>query len=133
MKVGIIGATGYGGLELIRILHNHPEVDTIDLFSSSEAGMHSSDKYTSFMNIYDEPLLEIERNRILEYDCIFTSTPSGVTSELLPAFIGKGPKLIDLSGDFRLKNLDSYQQWYKKEPAPFRCSRAKRLWANRME
>ncbi len=118
MKVGIIGATGYGGLELIRILHNHPAVEKIDLFSSSESGIHFSDKYSSFMNIYDEPLLAIEADRLLEYDCIFTSTPSGVSSELLPSFIGKGPKLIDLSGDFRLKNLESYAEWYKKAPAP---------------
>ncbi|NME05772.1 N-acetyl-gamma-glutamyl-phosphate reductase [Psychrobacillus sp. BL-248-WT-3] len=118
MKVGIIGATGYGGLELVRFLHNHPEVEVVDLFSSSEQGIHFSDKYSHLMNIHDQPLLEIESDRLAEYDVLFTSTPSGVSSNLLPALIGKKPKLIDLSGDFRLKDLAAYEQWYKKSPAP---------------
>lgn len=117
MKVGIIGATGYGGLELIRLLHNHPEVQGIDLFSSSEEGMQFSHKYSFLMNIFDQPLLKIETDRLAEYDVLFTSTPSGVSSELLPALIGTKPKLIDLSGDFRLKDLPTYEQWYKKAPA----------------
>ncbi|MEK4523168.1 N-acetyl-gamma-glutamyl-phosphate reductase [Psychrobacillus sp. FSL W7-1493] len=118
MKVGIIGATGYGGLELVRFLHNHPEVEVVDLFSSSEQGIHFSDKYSHLMNIHDQPLLEIESDRLAEYDVLFTSTPSGVSSTLLPQLIGKKPKLIDLSGDFRLKDLAAYEQWYKKSPAP---------------
>ena len=118
MKVGIIGATGYGGLELVRFLHNHPEVEVVDLFSSSEQGIQFSDKYSHLMNIHDQPLLEIESDRLAEYDVLFTSTPSGVSSTLLPQLIGKKPKLIDLSGDFRLKDLAAYEQWYKKSPAP---------------
>lgn len=118
MKIGIIGATGYGGLELIRLLHNHPEAQYIDLFTSSEEGIQFSNKYTHLMNIYDQALLPIEHNRLTEYDVIFTSTPSGVSSEILPSLIGRGPKLIDLSGDFRLKNPIEYEQWYQKTPAP---------------
>ncbi|WP_186321446.1 N-acetyl-gamma-glutamyl-phosphate reductase [Bacillus sp. FJAT-22090] len=118
MKVGIIGATGYGGLELIRLLHNHPEIENISLFTSSEEGMQFSNKYTHLMNMYDQPLLKIEKDRLADFDVIFTSTPSGVSTELLPALIGVGPKLIDLSGDFRLKDAAQYKQWYKKTPAP---------------
>lgn len=118
MKIGIIGATGYGGLELIRLLHNHPEAERIDLFTSSEEGMQFSNKYTHLMNIYDQKLLAIEHNRLTEYDVIFTSTPSGVSTGILPSLIGSGPKLIDLSGDFRLKNPLDYEQWYQKAPAP---------------
>ncbi|TQR18141.1 N-acetyl-gamma-glutamyl-phosphate reductase [Psychrobacillus soli] len=118
MKVGIIGATGYGGLELIRLLHNHQEVENIDLFTSSEEGIQFSNKYTHLMNIHDQPLLKIENDKLANYDVIFTSTPSGVSTELLPPLIGAGPKLIDLSGDFRLKDATEYVQWYKKTPAP---------------
>ncbi|TQR21210.1 N-acetyl-gamma-glutamyl-phosphate reductase [Psychrobacillus vulpis] len=118
MKVGIIGASGYGGLELIRLLHNHTEVETIDLFTSSEEGIIFSHKYTHLLNIHDEPLLKIENDRLADFDVVFASTPSGVTSELLPPLIGRGPKLIDLSGDFRLKDPSQYEQWYKKKPAP---------------
>lgn len=118
MKIGIIGATGYGGLELIRLLHNHPDAERIDLFTSSEEGIQFSNKYTHLMNIHDQALLAIEHNRLTEYDVIFTSTPSGVSTDILPSLIGSGPKLIDLSGDFRLKNPIDYEQWYKKTPAP---------------
>lgn len=118
MKVGIIGATGYGGLELIRLLHNHPEIEKLELFTSSEEGMQFSHKYTHLLNIFDQPLLKIEVDRLIDYDVIFTSTPSGVSTEILPSLIGRGPKLIDLSGDFRLKNAAEYKQWYKKTPPP---------------
>ncbi|QFF97970.1 N-acetyl-gamma-glutamyl-phosphate reductase [Psychrobacillus glaciei] len=118
MKVGIIGATGYGGLELIRLLHNHPEIENIDLFTSSDEGNNFSNKYTHLLNIHDEPLLKIEHAKLAHYDVIFTSTPSGISRELLPSLIGKGPKLIDLSGDFRLKDPAQYEHWYKKTPAP---------------
>lgn len=118
LKVGIIGATGYGGLELIRLLHNHPEIENMDLFTSSEEGIQFSNKYTHLMNMYDQPLLKIEKDRLADYDVIFTSTPSGVSTELLPDLIGVGPKLIDLSGDFRLKDAAQYEHWYKKTPAP---------------
>lgn len=118
MKVGIIGATGYGGLELIRFLYNHPEVKQMDLFTSSDEGTIFSSKFGHLLNIQDVPLQKIEKDVLAEYDVVFASTPSGVTSELLPPLIDLGPKLIDLSGDYRLKNLHEYEKWYKKTPAP---------------
>lgn len=71
------------------------------------------------MTIVDRPLQKIEEDTLAMFDVIFTSTPSGVTSKLLPSLVNKGPKLIDLSGDFRLKNLASYEAWYGKKAAPF--------------
>lgn len=118
MKIGIIGATGYGGLELIRFLHNHPEVKTIDLFTSSSEGVIFSSMFGHLLNIKDIPLQKIEADTLANYDVVFASTPSGVTSELLPPLVGIGPKLIDLSGDYRLKDLKQYEEWYKKTPAP---------------
>ncbi|MDW0115995.1 N-acetyl-gamma-glutamyl-phosphate reductase [Sporosarcina thermotolerans] len=118
MKIGIIGATGYGGLELMRLLHQHPEVHVIDLYTSSEEGTVFSSKYPHTTNLYDQSLLKIDHAQLIDYDVLFASTPAGVTSQLLPSFIGKGPKLIDLSGDFRLKNSRDYELWYKKSPAP---------------
>ena len=118
MKVGIIGATGYGGLELIRLLHNHPEVEQINLFTSSEEGTLFSNKFPHTTNLYDQPLQKIDYAQLIDFDVIFASTPSGVTSKLLPPLIGSGPKLIDLSGDFRLKDIAEYERWYKKTPAP---------------
>ena len=118
MKVGIVGATGYGGLELIRFLHNHKAVEQIDLFTSSEEGVVFSSKFGHLINIADTPLQKIDYEALEKFDVVFTSTPSGVTSKLLPPLVGKGPRLIDLSGDFRLKDLASYELWYGKEAAP---------------
>ena len=118
LKVGIIGATGYGGLELIRFLHNHPEVEKIELFTSSEEGAVFSSKFGHLLSIHDTPLQKIDVETLAGFDVVFTSTPSGVTSKLLPPLVGIGPKLIDLSGDYRLKDLASYEKWYKKSPAP---------------
>lgn len=118
MKVGIIGATGYGGLELLRFLHNHKEVEQISLFTSSEEGTVFSDKFPHLTELYDQPLLKIDYDELAKYDVVFASTPSGVSSSLFPPLVGLGPKLIDLSGDFRLQDLESYEQWYKKSPAP---------------
>ncbi|MEY9970353.1 N-acetyl-gamma-glutamyl-phosphate reductase [Lysinibacillus sp. RC46] len=118
MKVGIVGATGYGGLELIRFLHNHKAVERIDLFTSSEEGVNFSSKFGHLVNIADTPLQKIDYGALEKFDVVFTSTPSGVTSELLPPLVGKGPKLIDLSGDFRLQDPASYKAWYGKKAAP---------------
>ena len=118
LKVGIIGATGYGGLELIRFLHNHKEVEQIGLFTSSEEGTIFSTKFPHLVDVVDQPLHKIDYDHLANFDVVFASTPSGVSSSILPPLVGKGPKLIDLSGDFRLKDLSSYEQWYKKTPAP---------------
>lgn len=118
MKVGIIGATGYGGLELIRLLHNHNEVEKIKLFTSSDEGAIFSRKFGHLKKLYDQPLEKIDADTLAELDVVFTSTPSGVSSKLLPPLLNSSTKFIDLSGDFRLKNLEDYEKWYKKEPAP---------------
>lgn len=117
MKVGIIGATGYGGLELLRFLHIHPEVKNITLFTSSDEGAIFSSKFGHLVNIMDQPLQKIDDDSLAKLDVVFASTPSGVTSQLFPSILNKGPKLIDLSGDYRLKDPAVYEQWYKKQPA----------------
>ncbi|AXH99622.1 N-acetyl-gamma-glutamyl-phosphate reductase [Sporosarcina sp. PTS2304] len=115
LKVGIVGASGYGGLELIRLLHNHPEIKQIDLFTSSEVGTIFSEKYPHLVNIHDQSMYEIAEEHISSLDTVFFSTPAGVTTSLLPPLVGTGPKLIDLAGDFRLKDPSIYEQWYQKD------------------
>lgn len=118
MKVGIIGATGYGGLELIRLLHNHSKVESITLFTSSDEGAIFSNKYPHLKGLYDLPLEAITKENIAELDVVFTSTPSGVSGQLLPDLANDHTKMIDLSGDLRLKNIEDYKTWYGKKPAP---------------
>ncbi|MBO2537357.1 N-acetyl-gamma-glutamyl-phosphate reductase [Rummeliibacillus suwonensis] len=118
MQVGIIGATGYGGLELLRFLYNHSEIEKIHLFSSSEDGVSFSNKYTHLRKIIDQPLQKIEPEALQKLDVIFTSTPSGVSSKLIPEVLTEHIKVIDLSGDFRIKNTEDYEKWYKLPSAP---------------
>ena len=117
MKVGIIGATGYGGIELIRFLHQHPHVDQIQLFTSSDEGTIFSERYGHLKTIVDTPLQKIDQQAIQQLDVVFTSTPSGVTTNLLPPLLNEKTKFIDLSGDFRLKDSVAFEKWYNK-PAP---------------
>lgn len=120
LKVGIVGASGYGGLELIRLLQNHPEIEQIDLFTSSEVGTIFSQKYPHLVNIHDQPMKAIEPEYISMLDTVFFSTPAGVTTNLLPPLVGAGAKLIDLSGDFRLKDQATFEQWYQKDAPPLK-------------
>lgn len=118
MKVGIIGATGYGGLELIRLLHSHQKVRKIQLFTSSEEGVSLSAKYPHLTKLYDMPLEKITKQSIEELQVVFLGTPSGVSGQLIPTLFNEETIFIDLSGDLRLKNSADYEKWYGKKPAP---------------
>ncbi|SDJ42594.1 N-acetyl-gamma-glutamyl-phosphate reductase [Salimicrobium halophilum] len=118
VHVGIVGATGYGGSELFRLLHNHPHVGDVSLYSSSQAG----EPYSSFMpqvsGWFQEELRPIEEAQMKkDLDVLFLATPAGVSKDLTPSFLNSGVKVIDLSGDLRLKKTEDYEKWYKKESA----------------
>lgn len=119
MKVAIIGATGYGGVELIRLLHQHPEVHIHSVHSSSKEG---SDLTETYPHLYAEMTLKkIDPIAIAgEVDLVFLATPSGVSSELTPELMAEGVKVIDLSGDLRLRDPLLFERWYNKKPAPER-------------
>lgn len=118
MKVGIIGATGYGGAELIRILHHHKEVDVYSIHSSSMAGTTISESYPHLQSENELILEDIDPAKIAsKVDLVFLATPSGISSSLTPQLRKEGLKVIDLSGDFRLKDPHLYNKWYKKESA----------------
>ncbi|MYL49707.1 N-acetyl-gamma-glutamyl-phosphate reductase [Halobacillus litoralis] len=119
MKAGIVGATGYGGIELLRLLTNHPQVKAITLFSSSQAGEKFEGIYPQFQGGESYVLHDLEPEKMKEdLDVIFLATPSGVSSKLTPQLQSGHAKVIDLSGDLRMKESGSYEQWYKKEAAP---------------
>lgn len=118
MKAGIIGVTGYGGLELFRLLSAHPEIDELFVFSSSKAGQELSDEVPHLYQIFNNKLRSIEQLDPGHLDVLFCSAPSGVSSELLPPLTQKKLKIIDLAGDFRIKDADTYRKWYRKEPPP---------------
>ena len=114
IKAGIIGATGYAGQELVRILYHHPEVEIKVLSSKNHNNQDYNSIYENFNKICelkcDETELETIANQL---DIIFFTLPHGITSKLLTDSILKNVKVIDLSADFRLKSVDIYKEWYK--------------------
>lgn len=113
MKVAIIGATGYGGAELVRILRNHPHVSIHSIHASSLYGEPLAYSYPHMQTLVDERLQEVNIEQLAnEVDLVFTATPSGVARDIAPQFIEKGVKVIDISGDFRIKDRDAYKTWY---------------------
>ncbi len=114
IKVGIIGATGYAGNELVRILVNHPEVEIKWLGSKSYNGEKYSDIYRNTFEIIDGICTAKTLEEISEdVDVIFTATPQGYLAGLLTDKVLENAKIIDLSADFRLKDVDIYEEWYK--------------------
>jgi N-acetyl-gamma-glutamyl-phosphate reductase len=115
VKVGIVGATGYGGVELYRILSNHPHVDECILYSSSEMDVPYSNSFPHLTEISDHILKNIDVEEIKSnVKVLFLATPPGVSRTLSPQFIDSDVKIIDLSGDLRLKNKSEYEEWYKR-------------------
>lgn len=116
MKAAIIGTTGYGGVELIRILHNHPTF-TIQSVHTTREEVPVWNEYPHLYNILEHKLEKINPDKIAEdCDIVFFATPSGVSGKLVQEFVDKSIQIVDLSGDLRLQNIEEYQKWYKKEP-----------------
>lgn len=119
MNIGIIGATGYGGVELYRILANHRYVENIHLYTSSQEKKSYIEEYPHLNHIDGGELKPLIPEQVKEEnDVVFLATPSGISASLTPKLISDHVKIIDLSGDLRLKNAADYEQWYKKAPAP---------------
>jgi N-acetyl-gamma-glutamyl-phosphate reductase len=117
-RVAIVGSTGYGGVELIRLLLQHPYVQITSVISSSTSGVPVSDGYPHLNEIIVDKLDGVDPALIREKaDVVFTATPSGISAKLAPQLLEAGLKVVDLSGDFRLKSGSLYQEWYKHEPA----------------
>lgn len=118
MKVAVIGTTGYGGVELLRILQRHP-VFHIQSIHSSRGEVPIWEEYPHLYQLNNQTLETIEPEKIAEEsNLVFLATPSGVSGQLAAQFAGMDIKLIDLSGDLRLKNQDDYVKWYKRDAAP---------------
>ncbi len=119
LKVAIVGSTGYGGVELIRHLLTHPHVEITSVISASHAGNLISESFPHLTDIIIDPLDGVDPKLMKEKaDLVFTATPSGVSSELVPQLLAEGLKVIDLSGDFRLVDPAVYEKWYKHTAAP---------------
>ncbi len=114
-KIGIIGATGYTGSELVRLLTGHPNVEISLITSESRAGELLSDVHPFLQGIADQKLVSL--NQIDEYDLdlVFLALPHGVSMDFVKRFGDRSFKIIDLSGDFRLSSAGVYEEWYNME------------------
>lgn len=116
IRVGILGATGYAGVELVRILSAHKEVTLTMLVSQSYKGMKISEVYPSLRGVCDIVCEELDAKKAAENcDVVFTALPHGASKEVIPSLYEKGLKVIDLSGDFRYNDKDVYAAWYGQE------------------
>ncbi|KMQ52524.1 N-acetyl-gamma-glutamyl-phosphate reductase [Chitinispirillum alkaliphilum] len=119
VKVGILGATSYTGLELIKILSRHPSVEITFISSQSYASKQIAEIFPSLKGIFDDILISPQEAQSRSAECIFSCLPHAVSAGLLIPFIEKGIKIVDLSADFRIENTDTYKSWYKIDhPAP---------------
>lgn len=113
IKVGIIGATGYAGGELVRILSQHKEVSIEWLGSRSYIDKRYSDVYRNMFEIVDAKCMDDNMEELADrVDVIFTATPQGLCASLVNEEILKKVKIVDLSADFRLKDVQIYEKWY---------------------
>lgn len=116
IKVSVIGATGYAGKELVKILINHQKVELVHLVSSSYAGKNIAEIFPEFLNKLDKKLINLDLELISQdSDLVFTALPHTVSMNVVPELLKKGVKVVDLSADYRLKNSTVYKEWYKKE------------------
>ncbi|HEX7504201.1 MAG TPA: N-acetyl-gamma-glutamyl-phosphate reductase [Syntrophales bacterium] len=119
IRVGIYGGSGYTGLELMRILLRHPDAKVVGLTSRKFKGKPLSDTYPLFEGLTDITFIDASPEELAGMaDVIFMATPHGEAMAVAPAFIDAGKKVIDLSADFRLRNLDVFEKWYHKHSAP---------------
>lgn len=118
LNIGIIGATGYTGIELIRLLLQHPQAKFCYLGSQSYGGKSLSEVYPHFASASDLICQPIDLKTIQEQcELVFLALPHGEAISIAPSLLEAGLKLIDLGADFRLKNAQDYTHWYKHTPA----------------
>jgi len=113
-KIAVIGATGYVGTEIIRLLVQHPDVEVSAVVSKSFTGQALSDIYPSLSNIFDDTLMDTDLDKLCDMADIFvTALPHDASQEIIPGLIKRGGRVIDHSAAFRFRNKNVYETWYK--------------------
>ena len=113
IKAGIIGSTGYAGGELVRILTGHKDVEIKWFGSRSYIDKKYADVYRNMFQIVDAVCLDDNMEQLADQvDVIFTATPQGLCASLVNEEILSKVKIIDLSADFRIKDVKTYEKWY---------------------
>ena len=112
IRVAIVGGTGYTGVELLRLLAFHPEVEVAAVTSRSEAGRRVDDMFPSLRGIVDLAYSDADAGALGECDLVFFATPNGTAMHQAGALLDAGTRVVDLSADFRLADPGVWEQWY---------------------
>lgn len=112
IKAGIVGGTGYTGVELLRLMATHPEAEVVRITSRSESGMAVADLYPNLRGHYELAFTEPSVDELAQCDVVFFATPHGVAMRMAPELLARGVRVVDLSADFRIRDLDVWARWY---------------------
>ncbi len=113
LKIGIVGGTGYTGVELLRLLAQHPQVELKVVTSRKEAGMPVAAMFPSLRGRVELAFTEPRPEALRACEAVFFATPNGVAMSEAPALVDAGVRVIDLSADFRLRDVAEWERWYK--------------------
>jgi N-acetyl-gamma-glutamyl-phosphate reductase len=115
IRVGVAGATGYAGVELVRRLAKHPSVKLVTAMGSFGSEPR---RLAALTHIWDAPVLPLDIDQLAQMQAVFLAVPDTLSAEVGPALATRGPKVFDLSGAFRLRDKAIRQQWYPHSPDP---------------
>ncbi|MGE0787150.1 MAG: N-acetyl-gamma-glutamyl-phosphate reductase [Sandaracinaceae bacterium] len=125
VRASVVGATGYTGGELVRLLRGHPHVELGSLVGHRSAGAPVAEALPSLAGLVSGTIQSFDADRIAgESEVAFCGLPHGASAEAVDALRARGVKVFDLSADFRLRNVDLYQEWYGAHPKPERLGEA---------
>lgn len=117
IKVGIVGGTGYTGVELLRLLAQHPDAHLVAITSRKEAGMAVSDMFPNLRGRVNLKFQDPAEAPLHQCDVVFFATPNGVAMQQAKALVDAGVKVIDLAADFRIKDVPLWEKWYGMQHA----------------
>lgn len=123
LKVGIVGAAGYAGAELIRLVLGHPEFELAAITSNADAGQPLSAVYPSFTGVSDLVFTTHDAPELKNCDAVFLAVPHTAAMAQVPALLAAGVSCIDLSADYRLSDPATFEAWYAAEHRAPSCSR----------
>ena len=112
VKIGIVGGTGYTGVELLRLLASHEQAEVVAITSRAEAGRRVDELFPNLRGHYDLAFSEPDVTRLAACDVVFFATPHNVAMNMVPELLAAGARVIDLSADYRIRNAELWSQWY---------------------
>jgi len=112
IRAGVVGGTGYTGVELLRLLALHPDVELTRVTSRGDAGTHVADLYPNLRGHVEAVFTTPSVESLVACDVVFFATPNGTAMRMAPALLERNVKVIDLAADFRLKDPEVWQRWY---------------------